>query len=437
MNDRLTFKDILALGFMTFALFVGAGNIIFPLIVGLQSGEHVWIAAAGFLLTAAGLPVMTLVALAKVGGGIDELSKPIGRQAGMLLATLCYLSVGPLLAMPRTATVSFELGIAPLVGYNDTLLFFYSLIYFSLSIVISMYPSKLLDTIGHILAPAKIAALTVLGIAAYLWPAGSHIPAIKIYQNIPFSCGFMNGYLTMDTFGAMVLGMVIVNAARSRGIIDSRLLTRYTIWAGLIAGVGLTLVYLSLFQLGSCSGELVPAAKNGAVILNAYVQHTFGSIGSIFLAGLIFISCIVTTIGLTCACADFFSQYLPFSYHTLVFILSLFSMILSNLGMNHLIQISIPILTAIYPPCIFLVVLSFTKDWWNYSPRIFSPVMLISFLFGALEPLRNSTLFSYLAWMKFLPLADQSLEWLLPSLLVWFTMVIYDRILGPKKVTVR
>lgn len=111
MSHRLSSKDIMALGFMTFALFVGAGNIIFPPMVGLQSGEHVWWAALGFLITAVGLPVITVIALARVGGGIDALSTPIGRSAGLVLATVCYLAVGPLFAIPRTATVSFEVGI--------------------------------------------------------------------------------------------------------------------------------------------------------------------------------------------------------------------------------------------------------------------------------------------------------------------------------------
>lgn len=72
--NALKGRDILALGFMTFALFVGAGNIIFPPIVGLQSGPHVWLAALGFLITAVGLPVITVIALAKVGGSVDALS---------------------------------------------------------------------------------------------------------------------------------------------------------------------------------------------------------------------------------------------------------------------------------------------------------------------------------------------------------------------------
>ncbi len=86
----------------------------------------------------------------------------------------------------------------------------------------------------------------------------------------------------------------------------------------------------------------------------------------------------VTAVGLTCACAEFFAQYLPLSYKTLVFILGLFSMLVSNLGLSHLIQISIPVLTAIYPPCIALVVLSFTLRWWNNTTRIVAPVMLVS-----------------------------------------------------------
>lgn len=430
MTHRLTSKDILALGFMTFALFVGAGNIIFPPMVGLQAGEHVWIAALGFLLTGVGLPVITVIALARVGGGIDALSSPIGKKAGLLLATVCYLAVGPLFATPRTATVSFEVGIDPLpfVSNSSLALLIYSLVYFSLVIAISLYPGRLLDTVGHILAPLKIVALGILGLAAVLWPAGEVIPADATYQMQPFSSGFINGYLTMDTLGAMVFGIVIVNAARSRGVNDVRLLTRYTVWAGLIAGIGLTLVYLSLFKLGAGSGGLVPDAQNGAVILHAYVYQTFGNPGSLFLTVLIFIACMVTAVGLTCACAEFFSEHLPLSYRSLVFILGLFSMVVSNLGLSHLIQISIPVLTAIYPPCIVLVILSFTLRWWHSASRIIAPVMLVSLLFGILDAIKASAFATLLPdWVAHLPLAAQGLAWLPPSLLILVITALYDR----------
>lgn len=184
--------------------------------VGLQAGEHVWTAAFGFLITAVGLPVLTVIALAKVGGGVDSLSTPIGKVAGVLLATVCY-GRGAAVCHPRTATVSFEVGIAPLTGDGAMPLFIYSLIYFAIVILVSLYPGKLLDTVGNFTAPLKIVALIVLAVAAIVWPAGPISDAMDAYKNAAFSNGFVNGYLTMDTLGAMVFGIVIVNAARSAG----------------------------------------------------------------------------------------------------------------------------------------------------------------------------------------------------------------------------
>ena len=169
--------------------------------------------------------------------------------------------MGPLFATPRTATVSFEVGIAPLTGDSALPLFIYSLVYFAIVILVSLYPGKLLDTVGNFLAPLKIIALVILSVAAIIWPAGSISTATEAYQNAAFSNGFVNGYLTMDTLGAMVFGIVIVNAARSRGVTEARLLTRYTVWAGLMAGVGLTLLYLALFRLGSDSASLAISAS--------------------------------------------------------------------------------------------------------------------------------------------------------------------------------
>ncbi|HBV40585.1 MAG TPA: branched-chain amino acid transport system II carrier protein, partial [Erwinia sp.] len=371
----------------------------------------------------------------RVGGGIDALSSPIGKAAGIVLATVCYLAVGPLFATPRTATVSFEVGIAPLTGDSALPLFIYSLVYFALVISISLYPGKLLDTVGHILAPLKIAALAVLGIAALIWPAGSLAPATESYQHGAFSSGFINGYLTMDTLGALVFGIVIVNAARSRGVSEAGLLTRYTIIAGLIAGVGLTLVYLALFKLGSDSASIVDQNANGAAILHAYVQHTFGGLGSLFLAALIFVACMVTAVGLTCACAEFFQQYLPLTYRQLVFILGLFSMLVSNLGLSKLIQFSIPVLTAIYPPCIVLILLSFTLRWWNKSMRIIAPTMLVSLIFGIIDGIKTTAFKEVLpAFTANLPLAEQGLAWLPPSLAMLVVVAICDRVMGRAQV---
>lgn len=431
--NQLRTGDIIALGFMTFALFIGAGNIIFPPIVAQQAGEHVWLAAFGFLITAVGLPVMTIMALSRMQGSIEFISSPLGRFASLLLTIVCYLSVGPLFATPRTATVSYEIGFAPYFGTSSSSLLIYSVIYFAFVAAVSLYPNKLLDTVGHVLAPLKIVALAILGIAAFAIPTGYISPPINHYVNSPVSEGFVSGYLTMDTLGALVFGIVIIQAIQSRGVTDSKLITKYAIIASLIAGVGLTLVYISLFKLGLGSHEVAANADNGAVILHAYVQHAFGDLGSLFLAGLIFLACMVTAIGLTCACAEYFNELTGLPYKLLVFILIGFSLLISNLGLTKLIAFSVPLLSAIYPPAIVVIMLSFFWKHWNKPSLIVGSVTAIAFLFGIVEAIKAAGFTEQLPqFIDHLPLSEQNLAWLLPSCAVLMIAIAIDRLSGGK-----
>lgn len=426
--NHLRTGDIIALGFMTFALFIGAGNIIFPPIVAQQAGEHVWLAAFGFLITAVGLPVLTIMALSRMQGSIEIISSPLGRFASLLLTIVCYLSVGPLFATPRTATVSYEIGFAPYFGTSSSSLFIYSVIYFALVTAVSLYPNKLLDTVGHVLAPLKIIALAILGIAAIVIPTGYISPPINNYVSSPISEGFVNGYLTMDTLGALVFGIVIIQAIQSRGVTDSKLITKYAIIASLIAGIGLTLVYISLFKLGLGSHEVAANADNGAIILHAYVQHAFGDLGSIFLTGLIFLACMVTAIGLTCACAEYFTELTGLPYRLLVFILIGFSLVISNLGLTKLIAFSVPVLSAIYPPAIVVIMLSFFWKFWNKPSLVVGSVTTVAFIFGIIEAVKAAGFNEYLpVFIQHLPLNEQNLAWLLPSLIVLVVTTAIDR----------
>ncbi|MDH1799385.1 branched-chain amino acid transport system II carrier protein [Acinetobacter johnsonii] len=420
-------RDIVALGFMTFALFIGAGNIIFPPIVAQQAGEHVWLAAFGFLITAVGLPVITIIALSRVEGSIQILSSPLGKIASLILTITCYLTVGPLFATPRTATVSYEIGFSSYLGTSSSSLLIYSAIYFSVVTLISLYPNKILDTVGYVLSPLKILSLTILGIAAMMIPTGFVPPAINNYIDSPVSEGFVNGYLTMDTLGALVFGIVIIQAIRSRGVSNPKLITRYAVIASIISGIGLTVVYLSLFKLGLGSHEVAANASNGAVILHAYVQHAFGDLGSIFLSAMIFIACMVTAIGLTCACAEYFSSITKIGYKVWVFILIGFSFIISNLGLTKLIAFSVPVLSAIYPPAIVVIMLSFGWKFFNHPRRVIAPVTAVSLLFGILDGLKVAN-FELPYALTHLPLAEQNLAWLIPSLVVFVIAFVIDKV---------
>lgn len=423
----LRITDIIVLGFMNFALFVGAGNIIFPPFIGLQAGTSVWPAALGFLMTGVGLPVITTIAMARAAGSIALITRPVGRRVGLLLAMVCYLCIGPLFATPRTATVSYELAVQPFVK-SEKWLFAWSVVYFGIVALVSLYPGKLLDTVGKVLSPVKVAALIVLAVTVLVLPAGTAQPPVGAYVTSAFSQGLTNGYLTMDTLAALAFGLVMVNAIKSRGVSSSRLITRYAVLSGLIAGVGLMLVYLSLFRLGMGSGALVSNATNGAEVLSAYVAFSYGAAGSVFLGVLITVACLVTAIGLTCACASFFSTFVPVSYAGLVWIFALFAMVVSNLGLTALIHVSVPVLTAIYPVFVVLILTWFVRAKFHSPRTVIAPAVFIAFVFG-LADAADVAGFSFwpLSALHLMPLNHLGLGWLIPACLVMVIASQFDR----------
>lgn len=414
---------------MTFALFLGAGNIIFPPSAGMAAGEQLLPAAIGFLLTAVGLPLLTVVALARVGGGMDRLTAPLGRWAGLLLAVAVYLAIGPLFATPRTATVSFEMGIAPFAGNSATSLFIYTLAFFIAVLFLVLNPGKLINRIGKFITPVLLAALLVLGGAALFAPVGPIGETAESYRASPMLKGFLDGYLTMDTLGALVFGIVIATAIRDRGVTEPALVTRYSMIAGVIAAIGLSLVYLALFYLGATSQGVAGDATSGVQILTTYVQQTFGDTGSLLLAVVITLACLTTAVGLTTACGEFFSGLLPVSYRTVVVVFTLFSLLVSNQGLSQLISVSVPVLVGLYPLAIMLVALSLLDRFWVSQRLVFMPVMAVTLVFGVVDGLAAAGFDALVPELfKQLPFAAQSMGWLVPVLVTLLGAIIVDRV---------
>ena len=422
-------RDIIALGFMTFALFLGAGNIIFPPSVGLAAGEFQWSAALGFLLTGVGLPLLGVVALARVGGGLDTLTSPIGKIAGILMGLAIYLTIGPLFATPRTATVSFEVGMAPFTGNTPQALAIFTICYFALVMVLSLFPGKLMDNIGKIITPALIAVLAVLGIAAFVAPAGDITTPTEAYaaSGKALAQGFVMGYQTMDALASLVFGIVIVASIKAAGVTDTKLHTRYTIYAGIIAAIGLGLVYVSLIYLGAMSGTVVPADASGVQILTTYVDSVFGTSGIILLAAVILLACLTTGVGLVSACSAYFSELLGVKYRTVVIIISIFSAVVANQGLAQLIAVAVPVLVTIYPVAIALIALGLLSGLWQHKARVFIPVMTVALVFGLVDGIKAAG-FDVPAVFTSLPGNDMGLGWLLPVLVVLIIAGVLDRV---------
>lgn len=405
---------------MVFAMFLGAGNLIFPPMVGQLAGENLWPAAIGFLMTGVGLPLLGVIVISRVGGGFNEITRELPRSLIVLMGSCIFLIIGPLYAVPRTAMVAYEVGIVPFLEHESFLpRLLFSMGFFSIAWYLSMRPGKLLETVGEIITPALIALLAIMGISPIIMPLGSPGEARGLYNDAPMLTGFLEGYLTMDALAALMFGVVIVTNLKSHGISDKNRLFYYSIITGIIAAVGLALVYLSLFYLGATSREIAPEPGNGGQILAMYVDTLFGTLGSVLLAGVVTLACLTTAIGCITAASEYFDELTDkASYPTIVALISIVCMVFANLGLNQIIVLFIPVLMILYPICIMLIFLGLIRDLLPNQALTYRVTLLLTLIMSivdALKSVESPTLETILSLFSLLPGYESHLSWLLPA----------------------
>ncbi|GAD28475.1 branched-chain amino acid transport system II carrier protein [Photobacterium leiognathi lrivu.4.1] len=430
MKKTLKVTDIIALGFMTFAFFLGAGNIIFPPLAGQLAGENMLSAMSGFLVTAVGLPLVGIIAVAMAGGGWQGLTRDLPSKVATLMAVLIFIIIGPAFAAPRTGLVAYEMAVKPFLSADagQASLTTFSVIFFAIALFFAWSRGKLIDMIGKFLTPALFVVLAVLAIAVFVNPQASIVAAQGEYATQAFTKGFLEGYNTMDTFAALMFGMLIVDVIRSKGISDEKTTCTYLIYAGLIAAAGLAFVYISLFYLGATSSTVAPNAGNGGVILTAYVMALFGAPGQVILSAIVLLACLTTAIGLISACADYFSSLTPMSYKKWAVVLAVICAVVANVGLNQLIALSVPVLFALYPVAIALVALTLVRKWLPNPRLAYRVVLLVSFIFSMIDVAKY--LKFDVSMFSSLPLFNYGMAWVLPTLVA----LVITRFIGGKAV---
>ncbi len=422
MSQNLKLTDIIAVGFMLFAFFLGAGNIIFPPLAGQLAGENTLPAMFGFLVTAVGLPLITIVAIAIAGGTWDKLTQDLPKRASTIMALLMFVIIGPAFAAPRTGLVAYEMAIKPFIidaAQSDLTIF--SMVFFSVAMFFAWSQGKLIDIIGKVLTPVLFISLVVLAIGVFVSPQGEIMPPQGDYISQPLVKGFLEGYNTMDTFASLMFGMLIVDALRGKGITEKAAITKYLIIAGIVAASGLAFIYISLFYLGATSGGVTLNADNGGVILSAYVQSLFGTSGQYVLSTIVLLACLTTAIGLISACSDFFSSLCKVSYKAWVIIVGLTCTLVANVGLAQLISLSVPVLFALYPIAIALVALTFFRNRLPSRKFAYRAVISVSLLFALLDAAKVAGL--DVSAFSFLPLFEYSMGWLLPTAITLVAML--------------
>ncbi|MBO2534245.1 branched-chain amino acid transport system II carrier protein [Rummeliibacillus suwonensis] len=422
-NQHLSLWEKISVGFMLFALFLGAGNIIFPPLLGQQSGDHFVLAIIGFLITGVGLPLLGVITVAKSGGELQDMAGRISPLFGVIFTAIVYLAIGPFFALPRTGTVSYELGIKPYLSEGTAASFLplliFSIVFFLITIFFALNPSKLIDRVGKILTPALLIVITALAVKAIVSPMEGSGKAINGYVKNPFGEGFIQGYLTMDFLAALIFGIVIVEALKGKNITHKPTVVKTTIFAAFIAAAGLALVYLSLGYIGSSSFKTIGGFDNGADIITKSANVLYGQFGNILLTAVILLACLTTSIGLMTASSEFFHKIFPsISYKGWVWIFTIFSTFVANIGLEQLIAISLPVLLAIYPLAIVLMCLTLVSKWFNDARAVYITALIFTGFVSVYDGLKQAkiTFTSYEDFLNNIPLYSAGIGWLIPAI---------------------
>lgn len=421
-KNQLGFTQILSVSLMLFAIFFGAGNMIFPPALGAAAANSYISAVFGFITTDAGLAILGMVAVVLVGSQMSDLGALVGKKFSYILPIGVYLLIGPLFALPRTGSVSYELVILPFFEDSSSQLIYslgFTAVFFFLTYWLSSNPKKIVDIIGKVLTPLLLLAIALIFIASLLYPLSDVGLATNGYEANPFFKGMIEGYLALDGPAGLAFSVLIIQALKNYGVKEKKSLVKYTVVCGMIAGAFLSVVYLALAYVGAHSSAL-GTFTNGGKLLTVVTYELFGNYGQIVLGLAMLFACLTTSIGLTTSFSEYFNHQFPkISYKTYAKIVCIFSFVISNVGLSSLIKISLPVLIAIYPVTIVLIVLSYMKNKIGERKSVYICGMLFTFVVAGIEGLYSLdiSLGVLTQFVTSLPFYELGLGWILPAII--------------------
>lgn len=408
-------RDVLVVGVALFAMFFGAGNLIFPPYMGLLAGDQWGGALLGFLLTGIGMPLLGIMAAARAGGTVEHLGSRVSPWFGRLLSIVVILAIGPLLAIPRTCAVAFEVGLRPSWPTAPAALF--SVVYFGVTFWFALNRSAVVDKIGKFLTPFLLVTLAWIILKGVFSPLGA--PAATGLAG-PFARGFREGYQTMDALASLVFAQIVIGALVFKGYRTAREQVRLTSVAGLIAAGGLGTVYGGLMFLGATASGQFPGSVERTELLISIAQGLLGSNGKVALGLAVSLACLTTAIGLTATVADYFSRLSGerLGYRLIALVTVVFSGVFATVGVTTIVNLAVPLLVTVYPVAIGLILLALAGRPLAYRP-VYVGVVGGALLTSIPEALSASGMAveALNRVVAAIPLSGAGFPWVVPALL--------------------
>lgn len=410
--------ELITAGFALFAMLFGAGNLIFPPILGYELGSNWATAVFAFILTGVGVPLLSLIAVAMTGRSVENLGEKVSPLFSKLYAIALILAIGPLLALPRTGATAYEVTFFHAGYTSSTLKYVYLGIYFTVAMIFSLKSSQVIDRIGKILTPILLIVLFVILVKGVFF---NDLTVIEKSFDLPFKKGFIEGYQTLDVLAMIVFSSIVLASLRAGKKLTKKQEFSFLVKTGLIATTFLALVYAGLGYIGATFGsyELVANAEKTDLLVKI-AKVLLGDIGYIVLGVCVAGACLTTSIGLIVSVAEYFSNLLEIPYKKLVLITTIWAYFVAIFGVNLIVVISVPVLVFLYPMSIALIFLNLFKI---ENDKVHKGVVLASGIIGLYEalgiigvaiPEKLSRIY------ETLPFSNLGLAWLLPTLVIGF-----------------
>ena len=410
-------KELLMIGLMVFSIFFGAGNLIFPPIIGKQAGTSVFTTMFFFSITAIIFPILGIVAVAK-SDGLRNLANRVDPIFSIIVTIAAYWAIGPALAMPSAGTLPFEIAISPYIPANvpkGLILFIYTTVFFGVVYWLSLSPNKLLERISKITSPIFLVLILMLFVGTFLKPMGGYMPPEPLYAKNMGLQGFLDGYLTLDALAGLNYGLVVVYVIKQKNVLEESKIAKIVISTGIFAGILLFVVYMMLAHVGASSISKFPNTSNGAEILADVMKYLYGNFGAVLLACMFTVACLNIGVGLTTSLSQYFHSMVkrvPYKVWATIWII--WSYMLANLGLNKIMEYSVPVLLAIYPASLVLIVLALIDKYIKGSSTVYRFAIYPTVVISIIHTLDKINIEIPLAssLVKKLPLQSADLGWL-------------------------
>ena len=420
-------KDVLLTGFALFAMLFGAGNLIFPPMLGYETNSS-WIPTMlAFIITGVGFPFLGILSVSIVGNGIKDFANRVSPTFSKIFAIISILAIGPMLAIPRTGATAYEITFLYNGMESPIYKYIYLISYFGIVILFSLRANKVIERVGKILTPILLILLFLIIIKGIFFANLSVKP--DIYPHA-FKRGFLEGYQTMDTIASIAYAGIILKAIKSGRNLTQKQEFSFLIKAGLVAILSLALIYGG-FALVGAKIHSVLVTKDKIELLVKTTSYLLGGYGNLILAICVAGACLTTAIGLVATVGEFFSSITSFKYEKIVVFTVIISFLLSILGVENIIRISVPILVFIYPVMISLIILNLFGKYIK-NDYIYKGVVLFTGIIGLIESLASIGITNTYtnSVLEILPFSDYGLTWLFPGLIGYILFSLIFRKIG-------